>query len=199
MRFILCCLCTVLSLGAAEVASDAQSIQPIAVGAPLPSVMVTSLDGAEHDLATLPAGKPLVLVVFRGAWCPFCQTHLAELAAQLEHFQEAGVRVMALAPDGTPALTDLQEKQAPGYQLLADPQLRASRALGLAFQLSAETMTKYQQWDLPVPIIDGQGVLPVPAVIVSDAQAIVRFVHSDPDYRKRLSIAKIQEALALVH
>lgn len=47
---------------------DAESVEPLPVGARVPSVEVRTIDGAPVDLATLVAERGALLVFYRGGW-----------------------------------------------------------------------------------------------------------------------------------
>ena len=64
-------LCLLLAGGAfaeGRVYDDAESVQPLPVGARVPSAEVRSVDGAPLDLATLTAEQGALLVFYRGGW-----------------------------------------------------------------------------------------------------------------------------------
>src|SRR5882757_803798 len=65
---------------------------------------LTLLDqaGSPVDLTT-PAG-PLLLVVFRGVWCPYCRKELARLAEQVPRFSSGALRVYGISGDPPEAL-----------------------------------------------------------------------------------------------
>ena len=45
-----------------------RDIRPLLMGAQLPRVTLTDIDGADRDLGSLIAGKPVIMVVYRGGW-----------------------------------------------------------------------------------------------------------------------------------
>lgn len=42
---------------------------------------------------------PIVLIFYRGQWCPFCNRHLSELQDSLAVLKELGVQVVAISPE----------------------------------------------------------------------------------------------------
>ncbi|MEM7409413.1 MAG: hypothetical protein AAF430_04160 [Myxococcota bacterium] len=52
----------------AVVYSDAESVEPLAVGASVPSAEVTDLDGKPVDIASLVGEQGALLVFYRGGW-----------------------------------------------------------------------------------------------------------------------------------
>nr|WP_261383536.1 MULTISPECIES: peroxiredoxin family protein [unclassified Burkholderia] len=53
----------------------------------------------EHpvDLAGFAAGRPLLLVLYRGSWCPYSRLHLADLATVTDRLATLGVAVLAVS------------------------------------------------------------------------------------------------------
>jgi hypothetical protein len=51
-----------------RVAPNAESIEPIAAGNPVPSATVRTIDGEPLDLASLTRDKGALLVFYRGGW-----------------------------------------------------------------------------------------------------------------------------------
>jgi len=58
-----------------QVASSAQEAKPIEVGTTAPDAGLRDLDGNDVTLREIVAGKPTVLIFYRGSWCPYCNLH----------------------------------------------------------------------------------------------------------------------------
>ena len=76
----------------------------------------------------------------------------------------------------------------------------AARAFGIAFQLDAETVDLYRRAGIDLEEASGETHhgLPVPSVFVVDADGVIRFTHSNPDYKVRLAPEKLLAALDAV-
>lgn len=70
-----------------------------AEGEQLPLLSASAVGGTTIDLPGDLAGSFGVVLFYRGNWCPFCQTQLADFQRQLDKFTEAGVKVVALSVD----------------------------------------------------------------------------------------------------
>ncbi len=90
------------------------------VGAPLPELTLPDQTGKRLSLRALD-GRPLVLIWFRGSWCPYCRQQLSEIEADLAHFSAADVRVLAVSPDPPEPLVTLQRELKLTFPLLSDP------------------------------------------------------------------------------
>ncbi|MFW5846288.1 MAG: peroxiredoxin-like family protein [Planctomycetota bacterium] len=180
----------ITAMEAAAAATDATAIRPIAVGSTLPAAGIQTIDGDQTTLQEALGGAPHLLIVYRGGWCPYCNAHLGAVAGIAEELQAAGVSLIALAPDSPGTLQAGREAGdlAPGITYLSDAEAAAIRALGLAFTVDADTRERYRGYGIDLEAASGHDhhLLPVPAVLLSDAEGVVRFVHPDPDYKRRL-------------
>jgi peroxiredoxin len=68
-------------------------------GDAFPKLTVPAVGGGQIALPDVFAGAWGVVIVYRGAWCPFCNAQLAGFAAEKEALDGLGVRVVALSVD----------------------------------------------------------------------------------------------------
>jgi peroxiredoxin len=101
---------------------------------------------------------------------------------------DAGLEILAISPDRPAKLRESVAEHDLDYTLLSDSPMKAARALGVAFALSAEVREKYAEHGLDLVEATGEthGLLPVPSVFLIDADGTIRFVHADPDHTRRL-------------
>jgi peroxiredoxin len=90
------------------------------------------LDGSTLDLPQALAGGHGVVLVYRGAWCPFCNAQLAAFEAAREELAALDTRIVALSVDDestTRALVDRHGIRFPvGYSADADALASATGA-----------------------------------------------------------------------
>lgn len=68
------------TFGFLTIAQDAMfDICPIKNSQEIPNADVFNTEGASIDLKTYIADKPVILVFYRGGWCPYCMRHLSAL------------------------------------------------------------------------------------------------------------------------
>jgi len=181
----------------AALAPSAAEAVPLAAGARVPAVVVQTIEGRDLDLATTAAQKPTLLIFYRGSWCPYCNRHLAALAEVEPELLKLGYQILAVSPDETHGLRAAAEKNHLNYRLLSDRAMQASAAFGLAFRIDASTVEKYRGYKIDLPPVPGEPSarwLPVPAVYIIGRDGLVKFVHSDPDYKARLAPADVLAA-----
>lgn len=64
-----------------------------------PTLSVPAVGGGKIALPDVFAGAWGVVIVYRGAWCPFCNAQLAGFAAEKDALDGLGIRVVALSVD----------------------------------------------------------------------------------------------------
>lgn len=140
---------------------------------------------------------PVVLVFYRGAWCPFCNLHLRSLYEQLPAIEARGARLLLVTPQ-LPDRSRAQLKETGyGFEVLSDLDSAVMKEYRLYFELDPELVRVYTARGLVVEDFNGPGrnVLPVPGTFVIDREGIVRAMHADTDYRERMEPADIIRAL----
>lgn len=186
----------VAGLHAGLVPSPAE-IKPLPVGAKVPAAMVQTVDGADRDLAAVVAQKPTLLIFYRGSWCPYCNRHLAALGEIEPELLKLGYQILALSPEGAAGLKTVAEKNHLNYRLLSDQAMQAASAFGLAFRVEARTVAAYTGYGITLATVPGEPAarwLPVPAVYLIGRDGLVKYVHTNPDYKVRLSAEQVMAA-----
>ncbi|HEY4277054.1 MAG TPA: peroxiredoxin family protein [Conexibacter sp.] len=79
-------------------------------GDPFPALSVTVPGGETLTLPDALAGSYGVVLVYRGAFCPYCNAQLRAFQRAHERLEELGVRVVALSVDDEETTRDLVEK-----------------------------------------------------------------------------------------
>lgn len=184
----------------AVVHPKAEAAQPVKVGEQAPAVKgLRNAKGEAVDLAAVTKGKTTLLVFYRGGWCPYCNTHLAELAQLQPELAASGVQVVAISPDSPETLAAYPEDKKQPYSLLSDSSFEAAKAYGVAFAVDGATQEKLKGYGIDLAKASGNptAVLPVPAVFVIGPDGMVKFSHANADYTKRLSGAQVLKALGI--
>ncbi len=84
-------------------------------GHPFPSLQLPQVGGGTLSLPDDLAGDFGVVLVYRGAWCPYCNAQLAAFSRAQDDLAEAGIKVVALSVDDEPTTTGLVEKRRLGF------------------------------------------------------------------------------------
>lgn len=187
------CLGTFAVAGETTIAKDAKETRPLGAGTAIPKVTLKDVDGVAVSLASLHKNGPVVLVFFRGGWCPICTRHTSDLIRVNDRVQELGAHLVGISPDNTEHSKENRTKNKIPFLLLSDADVAAAKAFGLAFRVDDDTMKKYSGFGIDLEKASGQKhhALPVPAVYIVDKTGKIVFAHSNPDYRQRLDVERI--------
>jgi peroxiredoxin len=158
-------------------------------GARAPNFRLPNAQGGSVELNALLRRGPVVLVFYRGQWCPYCNLELRAYQKALPQLQALGASLVAVSPQTPDNSLNTAEKNELSYPVLSDVGLHVSRAYGLAFDLPTELVQLYQrQWNNNLVKWNGEGgwSLPIPATYLIGQDSRILLAHVDPDYRERL-------------
>jgi peroxiredoxin len=177
---------------APDIPEKPEDISPLLVGETIPDVQLRTVKGEMVSLKSEIAKKPTLLVFYRGGWCPYCTTHLAELRLLQPDMDRLGYQMIAISTDAPEGMKNTYEKSELNYTLLSDADLTAAKGFGLAFRAAAKNA------DMLLKSSGGKnkdGLLPVPAVFVLDKKGVIKYEHINPNFKERVS-AKVLRAVA---
>ncbi len=96
-----------------------------------PGGTVTARDGTSVDLASLWASQPVVVIFYRGHWCPHCQYQFGELQKHKQAFVDRGVNVIGISSDEPADLEALRTKVGLTFELYSDAGLSVIQKWGV--------------------------------------------------------------------
>lgn len=168
------------------------------VGARLPPFTLPDATGTPVSSQDLLAEGPLVVVFYRGGWCPYCNLVLGGLQARLDEFAAHGATLVAVSPQLPDASLSTAEKHALSFPVLSDVGNAYARELGLVHGLGADVQALYEQWgfDLAGRNDGHDDELPLPATYVVAPHGTVAWRFVDADYKRRAEPDDVLAALA---
>ena len=169
----------------------------LATGAALPALSLPDALGQPVELRALNRAGPLVIIFYRGGWCPYCNLELREWQRLLPELKSLGASLVAISPQTPDNSLSTQEKNELAFPVLSDSALAAAQAFGVAFTLSPELVELYNRVGNDLPTLNGNGqwVLPLPATYLIDREGRVAYAHVDADYRQRAEPQQVIERL----
>lgn len=190
-------LCSTTLGQESPIVNDAKDTRPFKAGDLVPDVTLQNVEGQKVHLASLYAKQPVVLVFFRGGWCPLCTKHTQELIKAYPEIKKMGAELVGISADNAEHTKDNVSKNSIPFPLLSDADVSVAKAFGLAFRVDDQTLARYQGFGIDLEKASGYNhhALPVPAVFIVDRRGKIAFAHSNPNYRERLDAKKIIEEL----
>jgi peroxiredoxin len=168
------------------------------VGDLAPDLTLPDALGQSVHLQALWQRGPLVVIFYRGGWCPYCNLELQAWQQHLPGLVAQGASLVAVSPQTPDNSLTTAEKNTLAYPVLSDSTLAAAEAFGIAFTLHPELVDLYTSFGNDLPELNGNGkwVLPLPATYVIDREGRIVFAHIDADYRERAEPADVLAAVA---
>lgn len=136
---------------------------------------------------------PLVIIFYRGQWCPYCNKQLSHLEDSLSLFTAKGASIVAISPELPVNVEKTANKTKASYPLLHDDGMKIMRSYDVAFSVDPATLTRYKGFGIDLETANGENGanLPVPAVYIVNGKGIITFVYFDADYKKRPSVEEL--------
>jgi peroxiredoxin len=170
----------------ADLKAQNLAAQILPVGAKSPAFELHDQDGHPVSSATLLTNR-LVLIFFRGRWCPFCVAQLEAMNQILPALAAAGAALAAISPQTVKQSYFMRDQHHLRFPLLSDPGNRAARQFRLTYPVNDEQKSIYQRSFVNLPLVNGDDSweLPMPATYIVDRDGVVLYSSSNEDYTVR--------------
>ena len=159
----------------AESFSDVESLA-IKVGAAAPGFTLTDANGNTVTLSDYQGESNVMLLFFRGHWCPFCMAQLDDLQALFPELASYNVQLLGISPDSTEKAQGIAEQFDQPYVFLSDSDLKVAAAYGVKTQKD----------------------MPHPSVILINKQGEVVWYYVGEDYKRRPSASQLRKVFGQV-
>lgn len=170
----------------------------VRTGSPAPDFSLPVIGGGVVTLSRLVLNGPVVLVFYRGSWCPYCDLQVRAYARMLPELMRLNTRLVAVSPQ-QPAVEvpNAADHRELGFPLLFDAENAVARRYGLVYSVDESMRKVLSGFGLDLGAINGSEPweLPVPATFVVTAGLRIRWSHVEADYRLRAEPDDILRAL----
>lgn len=162
-----------------------------------PQFTGTDQNGKSFDLTKELKKGSVVLVFYRGQWCPYCNRQLKKLEDSLSLIMAKGATLVTVTPEKPENISKTIEKTQATYPILFDDGLKIMKSYDVAFGLDDKTIEKYKGYGIDFSTVNGSNGanLPVPAVYVINKKGKIVFRQFDKNYTQRASVAEILKYL----
>lgn len=170
------------------------------VGAVMPEFTLNDSLGKSVMSSELLKKGNLVVVFYRGAWCPFCNKYLHTLQQNLTQIRANGGDLVAISVEPADRSMAVAKKNELLFTVLSDPDLTVARKFGIVYQLPPEIDEKYKGFGIDLVKYNSteKPELPISATYVVNKKGQIVFAHIEPDYKKRADPTAIIEALVKI-
>jgi peroxiredoxin len=164
-----------------------------------PNFTAMNTKGEEVSLFSELKEKPVVLVWYRGGWCPYCNMTLQEYARYNNQFEEEGYQVIAISPEKVDKAYTTSDDLGLPFEVLSDNGNTAAEKFGLKFELTGKVKKWYDKsFGMQSFNGDDSGTLPIAGTYVIDTDGIIRNASFLPDYRLRVDPRDVLEFIRAI-
>ncbi len=167
------------------------------IGSKAPDFTGTDQQGQSLRLKDLLKKGKVVLLFYRGFWCPYCNKQLARFQDSLSFILEKGAVLIAVSPEKPDNILKTTEKTGASFSILHDKDRKIMNAYQVSFEVPEQTIARYKNTGIDLEKLNGENgtFLPVPAMYIIDGESTVRFRFFENDYKKRPSVREILDNL----
>ena len=182
------------------VSADDAAKNALNVGAKMPSFSLKDSNGKTVNSDDLLKQGNLVVVFYRGSWCPFCNLYLRNLQKNLARIKAAGGNLVAVSVENPDNSLSVAKKNELGFTVLSDPNLTLARKFGIVYQMPKETAELYKSRGLNVAEHNQmeKAELPLSATYVVNQKGEIVYAFLESDYKKRADPQVIIETLSKI-
>ena len=172
------------------------AFEALTVGDPAVMFELPNAKDEAVSLERLLADGPVVIVWFRGGWCPYCNITLHAMQDALPEIRKLGATLVAISPQMPESTADTTNKNRLTFDVLSDVGNEVAKAYGLVYTLPEDVAGLLEEYvNLERCNGDLSCELPLAATYVVDREGIIRFAFLDADYRNRAEPADVVAAL----
>lgn len=172
----------------------------LSLGRSAPDFTGIDQHGQQLQLSELTRKGPVVLIFYRGLWCPACQKHLGELQVSLDQFMAKGASVIAVTPEQASQTNQSVPVKSTSISIIHDQNNEIMQSFQVDYQLGKGSLRLFDVMGIDLEEANGndQNVLPIPALYVIDKDGIIQFSYEKaggliPEY---LPVAAILDKLS---
>jgi peroxiredoxin len=158
-----------------------------------PDFCLPDANGELVSSVDLRARGPIVVVFFRGNWCPFCNATLRMIRKYTPYFKGRNATIVAISPLSVEETAKTVKENGLNFPVLSDTNSEYSQLLNIAFVLDDKLKSFLP--DLKAFNNDDSFILPIPATYVIETDGRVTYSFLETNHTKRAEPIDILNAL----
>ncbi|MGA8206216.1 MAG: peroxiredoxin-like family protein [Woeseiaceae bacterium] len=167
----------------------------LAPGDKVAGFTVHSFDGKSVSWEELRKKGRLLVIFYRGGWCPYCNLQIRQLTLAYPKFEERGILPVLISVDEADASSLVRNTYEIPFPVLSDPDLHALEAFRVTMEVDEATRERYKEYGIDLSAWSGRDhhKIAVPSAFFVDKNGTVLWAHSAMDYRVRPSPQQLLE------
>lgn len=188
----------VFDTDADQLGSSLGGILKVRPGDKAPDFSLTNAIGESINLYNALKDNKVVLVFYRGTWCPYCNLALSQYQSILAEIKNQGAALLAISPLTPDESLSIKEKNNLDFEVLSDNGNLVAQLYTTVFKNKEAPLGEMQKLGIDFDSFYGNDSkeIPVPAVFIIEQNGIVSYAKTEGgDYRNRTEAEEILESL----
>jgi peroxiredoxin len=168
------------------------------IGDEAPNIIGVSMEGLSINSSELLKNQEIVVIFYRGEWCPICNRYLSYLSDSLEYIQNKKAKVIVVGPENKNGVEETMDKTNAQFTILSDTSMQIQKDYDVLFNVTKGYQRRIKTFlltDIAKNNSQEEAKLPVPATYIISKEGIIKWRHFDYDYSKRASVKSIIDNL----
>ncbi len=166
-------------------------------GSRAPSFELEGQRKVSVDLTDQLTRGPVVLLFYRGAWCPACNLELQAIQAEASAVSRLGASIIAISPQTSEQSQKVVKRFGLNFQILKDAGGRVANEFGLNWTVPTEIRKLYLGLGIDLAKFNGDEhwSVPLPARYVIGRNQVIEYAEINANDEQRLNPADLFPAL----
>lgn len=169
------------------------------VGDSAPDFKYVSQSGDTVKLQDLYSKQAVIIMFYRGYWCPVCNAYFKQLSDSIPEIEQRGAKLLMISPQVEKYTDKTRQKHHPSFELISDSTTQIGRSYDVMFRVTKAYKRMIKMALLKSIEKANGGVeeanLPVPATFIINRKGVIVYRQFDYDYHNRASVKDIIEVL----
>ncbi len=165
----------------------------LSAGDNVPAFTTNTHEGESISMEALQRQGPLMVIFYRGGWCPYCNLQIRQLSQAYPQFEQRGVMPVLISVDKADGAALAQRTYEIPFPVLSDSSLAAHEAFEVVLDLDMATTLAYKGFGIDLEDWSGRddGKIAVSSAFLVDNDGAVKWAHVDTDYKTRPSVSQL--------
>lgn len=180
--------------------AQAQKPQPLFIGDKAPKTLALDQFEKRVSLKDRLENGPVIIVFYRGQWCPHCNRHMSQIQDSLQMILDAGASVIAITPEKGEKIEKTMEKSGASFSIVYDENHLIMDRYHVTFKLSGWKRFIYGIAGININKASGNkdSALPVPATYIIAKDGTIFSSHFNEDHSERMTVKEMLSVLSRI-
>jgi peroxiredoxin len=183
-----------------DLVSSGMAERAIHAGDYVPEFRLRDLDGKTIPSYAILSNGPVLIVFYRGGWCPYCKLDLLAIQGVAWQLRSSGTSIIAVSQQSANESRSTERMNGLSFPSLVDHGGKVARAFGLRWKLSRELRAAAVECGLDLAAVNGESswTLTMPALYVINPEGIVEYADISADYTRRCDPTELFPVLSQI-